>query len=585
MKHIILYIIIGITLLSCSERQEYIEKLEQAQSLLDEHPDSALQILDSLSLHEQDFSKSFRMKYQLLKLQAQNKAFVDFNSDSIAKDLVNYYDRNGNANEKMMSHYLLGCAYRDLGEAPKAVDCYLEAINKADTTKSDCDFYTLSAVYSQMAYMYHKQLLLSREVESQKKASHFALKADMAFWAIYNIDKSSGAYILMNKKDSAEFVIKEAIRLYKKFGYEKHALLTSINLLGVYLNDSAKLAETKQIIDNFDNEPSFFDTQHNLPASKRIYYFYKGKYFCLTNNLDSAEYYFRKMHYVGMPLTSYDAMYHGLLEVYSKRHLVDSILKYSRLYCEVNDSSIAIKDKEITAQMSAIYNYNRYQKEAHSNEVKANKTKMAFLVLISLVIISTIAIGNRYQKLKNKKKQEIESLKAKYISITNEYNNNLQTLQLIDASHQEEIMSIQKENEILKSKIDVLKHKEGIQEQINKTKELRETNIAKRIIYLINHPTICMTEKEWEQLADTASVYYPDLLHDLNKTPKVTQQEMRTCILLCFSLRESDIAHLLNTSAQRITNAKSTINMKLFGDNSARSLYKNLSSNYNMYSL
>ena len=73
MKHIILYIIIGITLLSCSERQEYIEKLEQAQSLLDEHPDSALQILDSLSLHEQDFSKSFRMKYQLLKLQKVKK--------------------------------------------------------------------------------------------------------------------------------------------------------------------------------------------------------------------------------------------------------------------------------------------------------------------------------------------------------------------------------------------------------------------------------------------------------------------------------------------------------------------------------
>lgn len=66
MKHIVLYIIIGITLLGCSERQEYVDRLEQAQNLLDEHPDSALQILDSLSLHEQDFSKSFRMKYQLL---------------------------------------------------------------------------------------------------------------------------------------------------------------------------------------------------------------------------------------------------------------------------------------------------------------------------------------------------------------------------------------------------------------------------------------------------------------------------------------------------------------------------------------
>lgn len=156
---------------------------------------------------------------------------------------------------------------------------------------------------------------------------------------------------------------------------------------------------------------------------------------------------------------------------------------------------------------------------------------------------------------------------------------------MIDASHQEEIVSIQKENEILKSKIEVLKHKEVIQEQVNKSKELKDTDIAKRIAYLINHPTVCMTETEWEKLADTASIYFPELLHDLNKTPKISQQEMRTCILLCFSLRESDIALLLNTSSQRITNAKSTLNMKLFGDNSARTLYKNLTSKYNIYTI
>ena len=585
MKHIVLYIIIGVTLLSCSERQEYVDRLEQAKSMLDEHPDSALQILDSLSLHEQDFNKSFRMKYQLLKLQAQNKAFVDFTSDSIAKELVNYYDRNGNANEKMMSHYLLGCAYRDLGEAPKAVDCYLEAINKADTTKSDCDFYTLSAVYAQLSATFHKQLLPTYELYARKKAIYYAEKAGKPYYMIYSIERSVGSYLLLNRKDSAEIILKKALRLYEDYNYKEDALRVSSLLVNLYSDKKGKETEVKEMIDKYDNYYKLFSSNHELPPSLRLYYYYKGKYYEGLAMLDSAEYYYRKSFYPQMPFTSKDSMYKGLLSVFSKRHQADSIAKYAKLYCEVNDSSIAKKDQNITAQMVAIYNYNRYQKQAYENEAKAKNLRLLLMMICFICVIAAIILWNKYKKEKERKQQELVNIKTEYVNAINEYNNNLHTLQLIDASHKEEIALIQKENETLKSKIEVLKHKEGIQEQINKIKELKDTAIAKRISFLINHPTILMSENEWEQLANTASIYYPELLHDLNKTPKITQQEMRTCILLCFSLRESDIAHLLNTSAQRITNAKSTLNIKLFGDNSARSLYKNLTSKYDIYTL
>ena len=585
MKHIVIYIIIGITLLSCSERQEYVDKLEQAQGLLDEHPDSVLQILDSLSLHEPDFSKSFRMKYQLLKLQAQNKTFVDFTTDSIAKDLVKYYDRNGNANEKMMSHYLLGCVYRDLGEAPKAVDCYLEAISKADTTKSDCDFYTLSAVYAQLAATFHKQLLPTYELEARNKAIYYAEKAGKPYYMIYSIERSVGSYLLLNKKDSVENILKKALGLYEDYNYQEDALRVSSLLIYLYSDKKGKESEVKKMIDKYDNYYKLFTSNHELPPSFRLYYYYKGKYYDGLEMLDSAEYYYRKSFYPQMPFTSKDSMYKGLLSVFSKRHQADSIVKYSRLYCEVNDSSIAKKDQDITAQMAAIYNYNRYQKQAYENEAKANNLRLLLVMICFICVVTAIILWNKYKKAKVKKQQELFDIKTEYINAINEYNNNLHTLQLIDASHQEEIVSIQKENEILKSKIEVLKHKEVIQEQVNKSKELKDTDIAKRIAYLINHPTVCMTETEWEKLADTASIYFPELLHDLNKTPKISQQEMRTCILLCFSLRESDIALLLNTSSQRITNAKSTLNMKLFGDNSARTLYKNLTSKYNIYTI
>ena len=585
MKNIVLYIIIGITLLSCSERQEYVDKLEQAQGLLDEHPDSALQILDSLSLHEPDFSKSFRMKYQLLKLQAQNKAFVDFTTDSIAKDLVKYYDCNGNANEKMMSHYLLGCVYRDLGEAPKAVDSYLEAISKADTTKSDCDFYTLSAVYAQMAGLFHKQLLLTNEINALENASHFCLIAKDTLFSITYKDKIAGIYILLNKKDSAETLLKDVQRLYKQHNYVQEALRSSTKLMFLYVGNKDRITDAKHLMDEYEKNNDSLKNGKELPSSQKQYYYYKGLYYEGIGKIDSAEYYYRKQFAYGNNRKQAEPTYKGLLSVFSKRHQADSLAKYSKLYCDVNDSSIAKKDQELTAQMNASYNYSRYQNEALKNETEANYLRIIILMICFFVFVISFIVWNLVQKAKRKRTEEIRALKAEYIDATNEYNKNLQTLQLIDNSKTEEITLIQKENEMLKSRIDILKNNEDIKEHLAKSRELKESNISKRIAYLISHPTISMTDYEWKQIVDTTSIYYPDLLHDLNKTPKITQQEMRTCILLCFSLRESDIAHLLNTSAQRITNAKSTLNMKLFGDNSARTLYKNLTSEYNIYTI
>ena len=148
-------------LMACSGQHEQRAKLDRIDSLMNDHPDSALTMLDSLKAEKANWSKSLRMRYDMLHLKAENKAFVPLTSDSIAKNLVNYYDAWGNANEQMMAYYLLGCVYRDKGDSPRAIDSYLNAIAKADTTK-DCDYKSLGAVYSQMTYC--KSGVMSRYV-------------------------------------------------------------------------------------------------------------------------------------------------------------------------------------------------------------------------------------------------------------------------------------------------------------------------------------------------------------------------------------------------------------------------------------
>ncbi len=235
MKRIVGIMVWGaVVLLTGCGGDGYTPELRALDSLMDEKPDSALHLLDSLGSESAGWSKSQRMRHSLLTMKAQNKAYVPFTSDTIAKDLVSYYDNNGTPNDRVLAHYLLGCVYRDLGEAPHAVDCYLDAVSLADTTSADCDFYTLSSVYSQLAQIYHNQLLLTNEINARKYSSHYALLDGDTCYAILNKDLIASTYILLNMNDSAEYLLKDNIEQYMKHGYQQNALHTSLSLMYMY---------------------------------------------------------------------------------------------------------------------------------------------------------------------------------------------------------------------------------------------------------------------------------------------------------------------------------------------------------------
>ena len=595
-------------MMGCTDGR-YDAVLSQIDTLMEAHPDSALQRLDSLRSQKESWPKSLRMRYDLLEAKAQNKAFVDFTSDSIAKEFTKYYDSHGTANERMMAHYLLGCVYRDLGEAPHAVDCYLDAISLADTTAKDCDFYTLSCAYAQMADIYYRQLLLSYSIIARKRASYYAFKANKPVYAISDLERIASAYILQNKKDSAELILIEVQHLYQRYGLLQNALQSFTKLIHIYVNDSNKLIQTKELIDKYDSEFSSFDKNHELQGAKRKFYFYKGRYFEGVNQLDSAEYYYRKIYRPNMSYTAMDPMYRGLLSIFTKRHQSDSIAKYSQLLCLANDSSIAKKDQDLTAQMAASYNYNRYQKEALENEKIAHHTQ---IILISILIGVAVVAFILYTIWRNHLKKQ-ERLRAEFTKATEEYEKNIRTMRLLDSAYQEVINAVkeelsktrsenqshletitaeyernktelEEENHKLTGTIRKLEKQEAVSDYLQKTKELMNTEIVKHIKDLEQIPLSTLTKDDWNMLNAEIATYFPSIIHDLNSLPKITDQKIRVCLLVLLKIKDSSIANWLELKANRITNIKSELNKELFGESSARTLYNNLRQRYNIIS-
>lgn len=142
----------------CSGNGQMDSRLMALDSLVSTHPVLVLNQLDSLSASV-PLSRGDRMYMELLRGMAMNRADSLFVSDSVLLRVTDYYDHHGSRNNRMRAHFLLGCAYRDMGNAPRAIACYQEAVHCADTLSQDCDYLTLMTVHSQMAYLYNLQSL------------------------------------------------------------------------------------------------------------------------------------------------------------------------------------------------------------------------------------------------------------------------------------------------------------------------------------------------------------------------------------------------------------------------------------------
>lgn len=68
-----------------------------------------------------------------LGMEIQPKNMTD-EEKALCKKAISEYKKIRLPNEKMEAHYLLGCIYCDMKEAPKAMQCYQDAVESVDTS-------------------------------------------------------------------------------------------------------------------------------------------------------------------------------------------------------------------------------------------------------------------------------------------------------------------------------------------------------------------------------------------------------------------------------------------------------------------
>ena len=513
---------------------------------------------------------SRQMHEALMQAKAQNENFEPFTTDSTMLRVVDYYDSHGSANEQMLAHYLLGCVYRDLGDAPRALECYHDAVSKADTTDADCDFQRLSRIYGQMADLFYNQRSPQFEKEAELNAIRMAWKAKDTLAALNFYAHLAGVYSLSRDRDSAYIISVNACKLLDKYKLSEYKY-GFLHIQFGHLLEKQEYEKAKLLMNDFETKSNLFYNNGDILSGHEMYYYRKGQYFIGINMIDSACFYFRKLLSFQSDICNIEAASKGLMEAYNKLGKPDSVMKYAQLFANANDSACLISSAEEINRANALYNYNTSRRQAKIKEQEAERYRNSMLLFCllgcSLAFIITLYIIRQ--------KKRIKKAEAIYKDTLNKYKETAFDLKLLRRDHNKYIETKEAELAELKLSLSILGDNTST-EKWDCSRALYESPIMQHLNVLATTGKR-ISDEELNDFIEAMEKYMPSFCERLmNNNPELTQREIHVCLLSKMGYSSSMIGVLLSLTKQRVTNIRGTANQKLFGEKGAGSLNKNM---------
>ncbi len=567
-------------IISCSYNDKQVDlAITKAEELLDVSPDSSLAILDKVDTLKTKWRTSQQMRYELVRAQAQNKAYINFSTDSILKEVVDYYDTHGTANERMTARYMLGCAYRDMEDAPAALKYFNLATDIAEQDRSNCNPTTLMKIHSQMGGLYQNVGAYDMALSEDSIAEHIARQIGDTTSFIHLMWTQACSLESMNQNARAKDLLDSiTIILTDNNLTEEPVLIYPMMIDSYWKNKDTNKAE--QLLLEYERKTGMSPHCPDEEVADMAYFYRKGRLYLAKTLPDSAKLMFDRLRHLAqstdMRLAEryrlLEASYYGLKESYIQKHQLDSAIKYADLYCQVSDTMSQTHDYEQLLRLQSLYNYTKAQEIAFKSQEKVTFFKY-LLILLSLLVFILVSIAySRYQKRMLIERHKLIQINTKYKLILQ--NLDKSTKELHDVRTDYNRFIDEKQDEIQKLQQTLLIYQNdaaNIEERVDERTFLEN----KEVKHLHNLAIVgkSATPNELAAIRAIAKSSIPNL-YRLITAPEygLKDYEIDVCILMRMQFVPTEIAILKHYSMQRVTNIKSSINNKLFGAQGARTL-------------
>ena len=255
-----------------------------ADSLMQSHPDSSLQLLEAIPA-PQKMGKTDRAWYALLLTQAKYKNYVSLENDSLIQVAVDYFEKNSDREQLAKSYFYSGCVHREQEDISTAINLYLKSLR---TMPQGGDSVFLSMVYGHLGDCYGEQYLNSAAIDAHKNAYALCGTAhiDRALYALLKIGDN---YLIKDDSDSAFIYYQQAKLLADSLQTSAFKPLVYKNIAALY-NERGEYEEANSYIS---------EAMRDIEVEESLYsiYFLKGDIMNHLNKKDSALYYWNLAKY------------------------------------------------------------------------------------------------------------------------------------------------------------------------------------------------------------------------------------------------------------------------------------------------
>ena len=525
-----------------------------------------------------------RMRRDLSLLQERNQGDSLLTDSVLAQHLADYFDRHGTQAERLEAHYLLARTWADLGQAPRALEAYHTAAEQADTTRLDslsCHF--LSRIYGQMGGLFDSQIIPWDAIKAIDKASYYSLQEKDSFAAIIYEEQKIRAYFDMQCYDSVLTISERVMAGYQHYGATSHLVYPLASRIFAFLR-----------LECYDSVASILNDYKLLARSenKEDGYFHSllAQYFQATGDVDSALTHYRLTLLHCANNAEKAVPYRGLFQIYYQLGLVDSVAKYSQLYCNTTDSSVIFNSNATMQRMQHLYDYSHFQEQAYRKTLKIHQLHVLISAIIILFLFTLITGFHITRQIKRQKEKQIRQINSEYTILLETYNATrseymqLQKQSSYDSQQMKQLETKMHEQQCLIDTylLEIKKNKKTADERLSGI--LNDDIISNPFLMgLHKRATVgqTVTNEERVLVRQLFAQLFPKHQHLFEENKgKLSLEEVDICIFRMLHFVPSEIAALLCMTSQKLTNLRSRLTPKLFGRKGGAKEFDALLRNY-----
>ena len=370
-------------------------QMQVAEAIMQERPDSALQLLDSIDTAALTTDEQ-RALYALLLTQARDKNYFLETDDSLISTAIDYYTRQGNKNREQLARYYKG---EILYHKRKYGEAVTEALKSLEITKENKDWFEIGRSHQTIADAYHDTYNSSQAIIHRDSAFINFLKAGKTNFAVYSLIDLADEAIHKNDIEKAKNVFKTFFEICPKNDSVAIGMMEAR-----YVHLYMKLNNNDEAINHFYLHKKYLgDRYPQCQIYSTVAYVFMN-----NNNDDSAKYYLEKER-----LVNPDYANSLLYNLVSYR-----LAKNSNNYAEALNFVEKIKDIDnhdintLIDNNAAVAEKDFYNQKALDERYKSVIFKgiSILIICIAIILICFLYAYHRF-KLKN---QRIENEKKIY---------------------------------------------------------------------------------------------------------------------------------------------------------------------------